>query len=28
VRGQIVEARFELRNTGSGTLRIERAKPG
>jgi len=28
VRGQKVEARFELRNAGEGTLRIERAKPG
>jgi hypothetical protein len=28
VRGQKVEAHFELRNTGQGTLRIERAKPG
>lgn len=28
VRGQKVEAQFELRNAGEGTLRIERAKPG
>jgi hypothetical protein len=28
VRGQKVEAGFELRNAGEGTLRIERAKPG